>query len=178
MTSIAREVVMKVTRTLSLSWACAQQMVPGPLVVAVLSFSVSLCFYLCMSLFSCLLLMTKECNDNKTKQFSLNKILNAEWYILDSWKYQGILVILTILTTFVFLLNQNAEVGRATTASSCCIMKADFKLDANWLLFCPNITHGVTNSINLSSTMITESTFFKSTVFFGHYLLLLSWLVH
>ena len=69
MTSIAREVVMKVTRTLSLSWACAQQMVPGPLVVAVLSFFVSLCFYLSMPLFSCLLSMTKQCNNNKTKQF-------------------------------------------------------------------------------------------------------------
>ena len=88
-----------------------------------------------------------------------------------------------ILTTFVFLLNQNAGVGRdcaaiaasATTASSCCIMKADFKLDTNWLLFCPNVTHGVTNSINFNSTMIKEFTFFKSTVFFGHSLLFLSY---
>ena len=39
MTSIAREVVMKVTRTLSLSWACANRMVPRLLVVAVLSFA-------------------------------------------------------------------------------------------------------------------------------------------
>ena len=84
---------MKVTRTLSLSWACAQQMVPGPLVVAVLSFFVSLCFYLCMSLFSCLLSMTKQCNENKTKQFSLNKILNADINIF-SIPESGILTIL------------------------------------------------------------------------------------
>ena len=56
MTNIAREVVMKVTRTLSLSWACAIRMVPRLLVVAVLSIVLTLtifCFHSCMYLLSC-----------------------------------------------------------------------------------------------------------------------------
>ena len=54
MTSIAREVVMKVTRTLSLSWACANRMVPRLMVVAVLSIVLTFnifCFYSCMYLY-------------------------------------------------------------------------------------------------------------------------------
>ena len=56
MTNIAREVVMKVTWTLSLSWACAIRMVPRLLVVAVLSIVLTLtifCFHSCMYLLSC-----------------------------------------------------------------------------------------------------------------------------
>lgn len=54
MTNIAREVVMKVTRTnLSLSWAClATRMVPRLLVVAVLSLCFTLTIYFACS-FAC-----------------------------------------------------------------------------------------------------------------------------
>ena len=62
------------------------------------------------------------------------------------------------------------------------LVAASWRQTSNWTqigcFFCTNVTHGVTNSINFNSTMIKESTFFKTTVFFGHYLLNLSWLVH